>query len=73
MLSWPKIEERFARHFNLRAQNGLTSEYYRIRKWWDMEEVRKSGADGRMDDRIKVESKALHFSVNFLQDIGYFD
>ncbi|GAB7333550.1 hypothetical protein MBLNU13_g05126t1 [Cladosporium sp. NU13] len=72
-LSWPEIEDKFATFFNLRTKDGLTSVYYRIRKNWGMEEVLKTGPDGSMGDRGKVESKAAHFSREFLTNLGYFD
>ena len=72
-LSWPEIEDKFASFFNLRTKDGLTSVYYRIRKNWGMEEVLKTGPDGSMGDRGKVESKAAHFSREFLTNLGYFD
>lgn len=72
-LSWPEIEDKFATFFNLRTKDGLTSVYYRIRKNWGMEEVLKTGPDGSMGDRSKVESKAAHFSREFLNNLGYFD
>jgi hypothetical protein len=34
--SWPEIEDEFARLFNLRTKDALTSVYYRIRKMWGM-------------------------------------
>ena len=72
-LPWPDIEDKFASFFKLRTKAGLTSVYYRIRKSWGMEEVLKTGPDGSMSDRGKVETKAAHFSRGFLADLGYFD
>ena len=72
-LSWPEIEDKFAHFFNLRTKDGLTSVYYRIRKSWGMEEVLKTGPDGSMGDRRKVEDKAAHFSREFLGNLGYFE
>lgn len=72
-LSWPEIEDKFAHFFNLRTKDGLTSVYYRIRKTWGMEEVLKTGPDGSMGDRRKVEDKAAHFSREFLGNLGYFE
>lgn len=72
-LSWPEIEDNFARFFNLRTKDGLTSVYYRIRKSWGMEEVLKTGPDGSMGDRRKVDEKAGMFSREFLVNLGYFE
>jgi hypothetical protein len=72
-LSWPEIEDKFASFFNLRTKDGLTSVYYRIRKKWGMERVLKTGPDGSTGDRGKVETKAAHFSREFLTNLGYFD
>lgn len=71
--SWPEIEDAFARFFNLRTKDGLTSVYYRIRKSWGMEEVLKTGPDGSMGDRRKVDEKATMFSRDFLGRLGWFD
>jgi len=71
-LSWPGIEDEFARLFNLRTKDGLTSVYYRIRKMWGMEKV--LGTDFRTtSDRSRVESEASRFSRDFLMDLVYFD
>ena len=71
-LSWPEVEDKFATFFNLRTRDGLTSVYYRIRKNWGMEDVLKTSRDGHIYDRGKVESKAAHFSREFLTNLGYF-
>lgn len=68
--SWPEIEEIFARLFNLRSKNGLTSAYYRIRRSWGMEQVLKDLARPE-DDLSIIERKARRFSPAFLEDIGY--
>jgi hypothetical protein len=72
-LSWPEIEDKFATFFNLRIEHGLTSVYYRTRQNWGMDGVLKTGLDGSMGDRGRVESKAAHFSREFLTKLGYFD
>jgi hypothetical protein len=70
--SWPQIEVEFARLFNLRTKDGLTSVYYRIRKMWGMEKI--TGTDLRTtSERSRVESGASRFSRDFLTDLGYFD
>jgi hypothetical protein len=70
--SWPEIEDDFARLFNLRTKDALTSVYYRIRKMWGMEKI--LGTDLRTtSERSRVESEASRFSRDFLMDLGYFD
>jgi hypothetical protein len=70
--SWPEIEDEFARLFNLRTKDALTSVYYRIRKMWGMEKI--LGTDLRTtSERSRVESEASRFSRDFLMDLGYFD
>jgi len=70
--SWPEIEDEFARLFNLRTTDALTSVYYRIRKMWGMEKV--LGTDLRTtSERSRVESEASRFSRDILMDLGYFD
>ena len=70
--SWPEIEDEFARLFNLRTKDGLTSVYYRVRKMWGMEKI--LGTDLRTtSERSRVESEASRFSRDFLMDLGYFD
>jgi hypothetical protein len=71
-LSWPEIEERFAKLFKLRSKNGLTSVYYRIRRSWGMEQVLENLARPENDLSI-VESRASRFPRAFLDNIGYFD
>jgi hypothetical protein len=71
-LSWPEIEDEFARFFKIRSKDGLTSVYYRIRKSWGMEQVLRNQA-GCEDDLGVIEKKADHFSRVFLENIGYFD
>jgi hypothetical protein len=71
-LSWPGIEVEFARLFNLRTKDALTSVYYRTRKMWGMEKVLDTALHS-MGDRNRIESEACRFSRNFLVDLGYFD
>ena len=71
-LSWPDIEDRFARHFNIRSRGGLTSVYYRVRKDLGMQEVLKTQV-GSSSDRVMVEARANHFSGDVLEMLGYFD
>ena len=71
-LSWPDIENRFARHFNIRSGDGLTSVYYRVRKDWGMQEVLKTQV-GSSSDRVIVEARANHFSGDVLEMLGYFN
>jgi len=70
-LSWPEIEVEFAKFFNLRTKDGLTSIYYRIRKMWAMDKVLDTEINS-MSDRSRVESEASRFSSEFLMDLGYF-
>lgn len=72
-LSWPEIADKFGAFFNLRTKDGLTSVYYRVRKDWGMEEVLKTGRDGYLGDRGKIESRAAHFPTEFLTNLGYFE
>ncbi|KAK4906155.1 hypothetical protein LTR49_024641 [Elasticomyces elasticus] len=72
-LSWPEIEDRFARHFGLRTKDGLSSVYYRTRQAWGMEKVLEADSDGSVGDRGRVERKAALFSRSFLQSVGYFE
>jgi hypothetical protein len=70
--SWPEIEDEFARLFNLRTKDALTSVYYRIRKMWGMEKI--LGTDLRTtSERSRFESEANRFSRHYLMDLGYFD
>jgi hypothetical protein len=70
--SWPEIEHEFARLFNLRTKDALTSVYYRIRKMWGVEKI--LGTDLRtISERSRVESEASRFSRDFLVNLGYFD
>jgi hypothetical protein len=71
-LSWPEIEDEFAKFFKLRSKSGLTSVYYRIRKSWGMEQVLKNQTRCG-DDLDVVEKRADHLSRAFLENIGYFD
>ncbi|KAM0707270.1 hypothetical protein Q7P35_006602 [Cladosporium inversicolor] len=70
-LSWPGVENEFAKFFELRSKPGLTSVYYRIRQDWGMEKVLKSRVHKANDLRV-IERKAAHFSRTFLESIGYF-
>jgi hypothetical protein len=70
--SWPQIEVEFARLFNLRTKDALTSVYYRTRTMWGMKKI--LGTDLRTtNERSKVESEASRFSGDFLMGLGYFD
>jgi hypothetical protein len=70
--SWPQIEVEFARLFNLRTKDALTSVYYRTRTMWGMKKI--LGTDLRTtNERSKVESEASRFSEDFLMGLGYFD
>lgn len=71
-LSWPEIEDKFARFFDFRTGDGLTSVYYRIRKNWGMQKVSKSKSCS-VGDRSKVEARARRFSRDFLEKLGCFD
>jgi hypothetical protein len=71
-LSWPGIEVEFARLFNLRTKDALTSVYYRTRKMWGMEKVLDTTLYS-IGDRNRIESEACRFSRNFLVDLSYFD
>ena len=71
-LSWPEIEHKFAKLFNLRSKNGLTAAYYRIRQSWGMEQVLNNPACPE-DDLSTIERKADGFSRAFLESIGYLD
>jgi hypothetical protein len=71
-LSWPEIEHKFAKLFNLRSKNGLTAAYYRIRQSWGMGQVLNNPACPE-DDLSEIERKADGFSRAFLESIGYFD
>jgi hypothetical protein len=71
-LSWPEVENEFARYFKLRSKDGLTSVYYRIRSSWGMGQILKNQSRSE-DDRGVIEGKADHFSRAFLVNIGYFD
>jgi hypothetical protein len=67
-LSWPEIEDEFAKFFKLRSKSGLTSVYYRIRKSWGMEQVLKNQTRCG-DDLDVVEKRADHLSRAFLENI----
>ena len=70
--SWSEIEVEFASFFDLRTKDAITSVYYRTRKMWGMDKV--LGTDlHSMGDRNRIESEAIHFSRDFLVDLGYFD
>jgi hypothetical protein len=71
-ISWSEIEEEFARFFNLRTKDALTSVYYRIRKMWGMDKVLDADLHS-IGDRYRAESEASRFSRDFLMDLGYFD
>jgi hypothetical protein len=71
-LSWPEVENEFARFFKLRSKDGLTSVYYRTRESWGMEQILRNQARCG-DDLGIIEKKADHFSRAFLENIGYFD
>jgi hypothetical protein len=71
-LSWPEVENEFARYYKLRSKNGLTSVYYRIRGSWGMGKILKNKARSENDLSV-IERKAEHFSRAFLENIGYFD
>ena len=70
--SWPEIEDGFARLFNLRTKDAITSVYYRTHKMWVMEKVLETDLHS-MSDRNRIESEASRFSRDFLADLGYFD
>jgi len=63
--SWPEIEDEFARLFNLRTKDALTSVYYRTRKMWGMDGVLDTELHS-IGDRNRVESEASRFSRDFL-------
>jgi hypothetical protein len=71
-LSWPEVENEFARYYKLRSKNGLTSVYYRIRSSWGMGNIIKNQAHSE-DDLSVIKIKADYFSRAFLENIGYFD
>jgi hypothetical protein len=70
--SWPEIEDEFARLFNLRTKDAITSVYYRTRKTRGMEKVLETDLHS-MGDRNRIESEASRFSSDFLADLGYLD
>lgn len=54
-------------------QDGASDRVRRcIRKMWGMDKFLNTYTSS-MDDRKIVESKASHFSKDFLTDLGYFD
>jgi len=70
--SWPEVEDKLARLFNLRTKDAFTSVYYHIRKMWGMDNVLDTDLNS-MGDRTRVDSEATRFSRDFLMDLGYFD
>lgn len=69
--SWHEIEKSFARMFEFRSVDGLTSVYYRTRRTWGLDEVLKSGLDQLERDRATVHAQASNFSPKFLAEVGY--
>jgi hypothetical protein len=68
-LSWPDIEDKSARLFNLCSKDGLTNAYNCIRGSWSMEQVLKNQARPE-DDLGTIERKADGFSRGILENIG---
>lgn len=60
-LSWPEIKRVFAKAFDPRTTDGLTSVCYRVQRSWVMGELSKSESTSAKD-RDMIKAKVLNFS-----------